>query len=297
MIAFGCIISEPEAYRRYAEPGIALARESDSRVYPFATVGTIGRSYNLLLESAAACEDLEGLVIVHPHAQLDDRDLTAKVRAAFADPEVAVLGVVGAREVRSIGWWEGSVSAGPVVQRHAEFGGGELPAFAWTDPRPAPAEVDVVDGFVLVLSPWAVRNVPFDEGLMLGHGFDVDYCLQVRAAGRRVVTLDARVIEHRELDLIEDPELWIEAHIAMSRKWGADWPGPHPAESEWERRARRAEAENEAARTVAYSHRLGYDMRLDALKAELEALTATRSWRTTRPLRALNLWRRSRAAG
>ena len=53
----------------------------------------------------------------------------------------------------------------------------ELPPYART------GEVDTVDGFVLALSPWAVRNVRFDESLGQLHGYDFDFCLQVRAAG------------------------------------------------------------------------------------------------------------------
>lgn len=292
MIAFGCVVSEPEAYRRYAEPGIALAREPDSRVYPFAAVGTLGRSCNLLRESAAACEDLEALVILHPHAQLDDSSFTAKVRAALADPTVAVLGVAGGRG-EGLAWWRHGVSRGTVVQRHNDAGGGELDAFEWARPGPAPADVDAVDGFVLVLSAWAVRHVAFDERTILGHAFDVDYCRRVRAEGRRVATIDARVIEHRELELVEDLELWVEAHIALADTWTPDTE----AQIDWQRRARRAEAEREAARTIAYSRRLGHDMQLDRLRAQLDAMTATRSWRLTRPLRELNRLRRRDPAG
>src|SRR6185436_6906310 len=59
MIAFGTAMVDPEAYRRYARPGIELAREPDSEVYAFAAVGAISRSYNLVLEQVAAVEGLE----------------------------------------------------------------------------------------------------------------------------------------------------------------------------------------------------------------------------------------------
>ena len=58
-------------------------------------------------------------------------------------------------------------------------------ALAGPQRGPPPAEVDTLDGQLLVLSPWAVRNVRFDESLLLGHGYDLDFCLQVRAAGRK----------------------------------------------------------------------------------------------------------------
>ena len=97
--------------------------------------------------------------------------------------------------------------------------GEERPPYART------GEVDTVDGFVLVLSPWTVRNVRFDESLGQLHGYDFDYCLQVREAGRKVVTADFQVIHHHSLDLVSDPETWIEAHMRVAEKWDGRMPG------------------------------------------------------------------------
>ena len=49
----------------------------------------------------------------------------------------------------------------------------------------APGEVDSIDGFVMVLSLWAVRNLRFDESLGKLHGYDFDICMQAKAATRR----------------------------------------------------------------------------------------------------------------
>jgi hypothetical protein len=294
MIAFGCMVSEPEAYRRYAEPGIRLASEPDSVVYAFASVASIGRGYNLLLEAAARRDDLEALVIVHPHTKIADPRFADKARQALGDPEVGVAGCAGAAQVTGIAWWEGKVSCGRITQRYNEYGGGELDAYRWTDPERPPADVDTVDGLLLVLSPWAVRNLRFDEGLLYGHGFDLDLCLQVTAAGRKVVTFDAALVEHRSLDLVSDPELWIEGHIAVARKWGERLHGPTGDEAAWRRRARRAEAEREAARTVAYFRKLANDTRVEELQRRFDEATRSRAWRLTKPLRDVNLWRRSR---
>lgn len=302
MIAFGCSVSEPEPYVRYAGPGIRLAAEPDSAVLVFAAMDTLARSYNLLLDSAAGREDLEALVILHPHAEIADRDLCAKVRSALSDPEVAIVGCAGATAVRSIAWWEGEVSRGEVTSVYTDYGGGSFPAFSWATVRPAPAEVEAVDGFLLALSPWAVRNLRFDERLALGHGYDVDLCLQARGAGRRVVTADLRVREHRSLDIVSDAEMWVESHIAVARKWGdalnGGTGGWDQAESEESARqwARRAEAERECARAVAYFRRLGYDARIEALERSLTAVTSSPAWRLTEPLRRVNKWRRDRAA-
>jgi hypothetical protein len=287
MIAFGSAITEPEAYRRYAERGIRVAAEPHSEVYAFAAVGTVARSYNLLLDAAAARDDLEALVIVHPYAEIADPELCGKLRAALRDPAVAVVGCVGATGVRSLAWWEGSVSAAPVVHRYVERGGGELPGFTWASPERPLGEVDAVAGFLLGLSPWAVRNVRFDEALRLNYGFDVDYCLQARAAGRTVVTADLRVVYHHSLDLIGDLDMWVESHIRFAEKWDVEALD----DAAWKRRARRAEAEREAARAIGYSNMLVADARVAGLERALADATGSASWRITAPLRRLNALR------
>lgn len=293
MIAFGCSISEAEAYRRYSLPGINLACESDSRVLAYAAVDTVARSNNLLLDAAAREPDLEALVLVHPHAEIADRDFCAKLRSALIDPDVAVVGCAGARPVSTIAWWEGAIAAGSVTHRYNEMGGGELPAFSWAPRHPAPAEVDAVDPWILALSPWAVQHLRFDEELVLGHGVEIDLCWAAVAAGRKVAVADFAVVEHRGIELIKDLELWIESHIAVARKW-AGKAEAEGAEIDWRARARRAEAEQQATRAIAYFERLGYDARVEALERELEQATATLSWRVTKPLRSFNSWRRRR---
>jgi hypothetical protein len=291
MIAFGVSITEPEPYRRYAEPGIRAAAEPDSEVHAFAAVGPISRTYNLLLDVAGRRDDLEALVLVHTHTEIADPGFAAKVRAELADPRVAIVGAAGATGVRSIAWWEGAITPSATLHAYEEHGGGELPAYSWAQTRAPAGEVDAVDGSLLILSPWAVRNLRFDEAL-IGHGFDLDVCLQARAAGHTVVATDLRVIQHRALDMIGDPEIWVESHQRVARKWLGRMPDGEPETVDWKARARRAEAEREAARAVTYSKALGSDARVLTLERELEAATSTLSWRVTSPLRRINHLRR-----
>ena len=288
MIAFGSAIVDPDAYIRFARPGIQAAAEPHARVFAFEAVGSVCRSNNLLLDAAAGLDDLEALVLVEQQVEILDVDLCAKVRTALADPDVAVAGAMGARGVSGLAWWEGRISMGDVHVRFDEHGGGTLPAGSWTNVFPAPAEVDAVDGRLLALSPWAVRNLRFDEELQLGYGYDVDFCRQARAAGRKVVTADVRAVQHRSLELVKDRELWVEGHIALADKWD---PGD---ERNWKARARRAEAERDAARTMSYSAATRVDAEVKSLERELEAMTSSRSWRVTAPLRAINRWRHRR---
>jgi hypothetical protein len=297
MIAFGSAITRPEIYRACAEPGIRRAAEPGAVVYDLPAVGSIFRSYNALLDRAAALDDLEALVLTHQDAEITSADLCSTIRATLADPQVGVMGCAGAIGVRSIAWWEASVTLSSFVNRYTEHGGGDLEAFSW-DWSEAPAyartgEVETLDGFVLVLSPWVVRNLRFDEELGGFHGYDLDFCLQVREAGRKVVTADFRAIHHRPLEMVPDQREWIDAHIRVAEKWHGRIPGIGDAPGSWRERALRAEAERDAALTAARSTAL----EIDALEAMLRrTLVETRtsiSWRLTAPLR---LFRRAAPA-
>lgn len=295
MIVFGSSMTDPEAYRRWARPGIRMAAEPDSEIYAFAAVGSICRSYNLMLDTAAKVEDLEALVLVQQEVEILDPDLCRKVREALSDPEVGAVGPIGATGVKSIAWWEGDISAAPVRLRYQRFGGGEIPAFSWKPHEPPPAEVDSLDGRLLVLSSWAVRNLRFDESLSLGFGYDLDLCLKVREAGRRLMTADLPIAIHtRSLRVVKDLDLWIEGHITALQRMEDRLPRTGAADGGWKERARRAEAAREAARTLVYSTEHQVDAEVLPLERELDELVESRSWRLTEPLRRFNKWRSRR---
>ncbi len=297
MIVFATSITSVEGYEQHAAPGIRRAAESDSEVWAFASAGSIFRSYNLLLDRAAELDDLDALVLVHQDAELVDTDFGAKVRQALSDPDVGVVGCVGAVGVRSIAWWEGSVTWASFTHRYGELGGGDLPGFAWLADEAPPyaqlGEVDTVDGFVLVLSPWVVQNIRFDESLGQLHGYDFDFCLQVRAAGRKVVTANLRAIHHHNLDLVSNPNTWIEAHIRVAEKWDGRMPGVGKGGGDWKRRARVAEAEAEMWRAASRSTDLQSDARKLQFERNLAEMTESLSWRITAPLRVANALRRA----
>jgi hypothetical protein len=227
------------------------------------------------------------------------RGFCEKVRHALSDPEVGVVGCVGAIGVRSIAWWEGSVALASFLHRYEEHGGGDLPAFSWwwdeAPPYARTGEVDTLDGFLLVLSPWVVRNIRFDESLGQLHGYDFDFCLQVRKAGRKVVTADFRAIHSHALRPFSDPEPWIKAHMVIAEKWGGRMPGVGEAPGTWKQRARRAEAERDAARTIDYSNAMLTEARIHELERAIAEAKASISWRITAPFRLVSrLLRRSR---
>jgi hypothetical protein len=278
VIVFGTAVTDPETYDRCAAPGIQRAAEPDSVILAHQTAGSLFRNYNLLLDMAREHEDLEALVLVHQDAELDDLDFASKIREALRDPDVAIVGCVGAVGVRSIAWWQGAVTWASVTHRYEEYGGGDTEAAGW-DPGKLPSyaqtgEVDSVDGVVMVLSPWAVRELRFDESLGNLHGYDFDFCMQARAAGKKVVTADFHVIHHHALELINDAEAWTQSYIRLVEKWNGQMPdtGADP-----EQRALRAEAEAACARGISVSNQLrnqAIRRQMARLEGELEQTRA-----------------------
>ncbi len=290
MIAFASSITKPEVYRRCARPGIERAAEPGSEIVAMPSVGSIFASYNVLLEQFAAREDLDALVLVHQDAEIVDSDFCQVARGALEDPDVGLVGCVGAVGVRSIAWWEASVTCASFINRYEEHGGGDLASFSWAwSEAPAYArvgEVETLDGFVLVLSPWVVRNIRFDESLGQFHGYDLDLCLQVRAAGRKVLTAGFRAIHHRQLEMVPDPEQWIDAHMKVADKWDGQM-GIGTGAGTWRQRARRAEADTDAAYVIAYMNGIESVARVRELERALDVTTSSISWRLTAPLRLL----------
>jgi GT2 family glycosyltransferase len=213
MIAFGCSVISPDTYNRFAGPGLERAREPDSPLFVHAAASSVARGCNLLFDRAAALPDLEALVIVHQDAEIIDPGICTKLRAAFADPAVGVVGCVGAVGVRDIAWWDGTVTWTSAPYRYGEQGGGELcwPREHSAAPR-APGEVESLYGVLMAFSPWVVRSLRFDESFGLLHGYDFDICAQVREAGRKVLAADIALAHHHSLDLVGNVEMWVEAH-------------------------------------------------------------------------------------
>jgi hypothetical protein len=153
-------------------------------------------------------DDLEALVLLHEDVELFDPAFGVRVRAALADPDVAVVGAVGARGVRSLAWWEGEMAGGVAESRGSIFHG-------FTN-----VEVDSVDGLMLVLSPWAVRHLRFDTETFSGfHAYDLDICFSARAAGKRVVVADLPLMHHTKGGY-GDKAAWDAANAAFQAKWG-----------------------------------------------------------------------------
>ena len=221
------------------------------------------------------------------------------MRAALADPDVGIVGCAGAIGVRNIAWWDGSVTFASFLHKYEEYGGGEILGSTWdmtqAPPQAHTGEVDVIDGFMMGLSPWVVENIRFDENLGQLHGYDFDICQQVRTAGKKVVTEHIRVTHHHSLELIGDVEGWIAAHMRVAEKWDGELSPAASIPGTWKERARWAEARCDAAMMQANAAELSRDAAVLDLRRHLEAVEQSTSWKLTKPLRLLKALFRGQA--
>lgn len=225
MIAFGVPILDEELYRRWAGPSIAALVEPDSIVIRKRGYDSIQEPYNEILAEAAEREDLEAVVLLHEDTWIDEPKLPQLIRWHFRDPTVGVIGAIGARGVSSMAWWHDTELLGAVTTaRHSS-----VPTVYSTGPQIA----DVVDGYLLIVSPRVARTVRFDQqGNEDFHGYDIDFCSRVRARGFSVI-VDDFATEH--FSTAGDPasagfgrayarweQTWNPA------RWPAEWRGSAP---------------------------------------------------------------------
>lgn len=144
------------------------------------------RSIPEMIARADACsaQPLEGYILIHEDTEVRDPNVAHKLRYAFKDPEIGVVGTYGATGVTGLDWWLGT-QKGRYPVPAARYGDG------------GDRTVDCVDGHFMAISPWCAHNVAYDAENFYGfHGYDVDYCFEVRKAGKLVVVADIDVWHH-----------------------------------------------------------------------------------------------------
>jgi hypothetical protein len=220
VIAFACCVASQEIFRTRCLPGMQRVAEPDFLFGELTTETSIFEAYNEALEHFAAVGELEALVLLHQDTELLDSGFCSVVRETLSDPAVALVGAIGARDVRSLAWWEGTM-AGRVIDTRAPLD------YGFEHPQ-----VDSVDGLLMILSPWAVRNLRFDADTYTGfHAYDVDFGLTVRAAGRKTVVADLGVMHHTldgddpDYSGFGDKDAWLAADVKFRAKWGLGGAG------------------------------------------------------------------------
>ena len=77
------------------------------------------------------------------------------------------------------------------------------------------------------------------------------------------MTADFRAVHHRPLDMVPDPQEWIDAHIRVADKWDGKM-GVGAGVGSWKQRARRAEADASAARLIGHMRGIAREARCES---------------------------------
>jgi len=182
VIAYAVCIGSPEKYNTICLPGLQRVVQPDDLVIEAVHDRSIFAAYNEVLDAVRDREDLEALVLLHEDTEVTDPRFREILLDQLTDPEIAIVGTVGARGIAGLAWWDADCY-GRVQETRGmiDFGGGTH-------------DVDTVDGLVMGLSPWALRNLRFDDDAYEGFdAYDADICAQARAAGKRVVVTELPV--------------------------------------------------------------------------------------------------------
>lgn len=168
----------------------------------------IATAYNSILDEVSETPGLDGVLLIHDDVELRDPEVFTKLRHRFADPVVGLVGVIGARRVKSLRWWDWD-KRGRVSETR-----GVLDFGRFDD------EVDCVDGLFLAIAPAVARTVRFDDVTFPRFdGYDVDYGFQVRRAGYTVRLVEVDLHHHTKATFADEVE-FERALRAFSGKWG-----------------------------------------------------------------------------
>lgn len=226
MLGFGVAIGSEEKYERFALPGIERHRDPEAPLVEVRGRRSIFSAYNEILDELYEDERVEAAAILHEDTEIRDERFEEKVRWALNDPLTAIVGTIGAVGVQGIDWWVHDYGIGSTVLEPidpAVLYETELLEGSEVSGMGSSGEVDMVDGYLLVFSRWAMAELRFDEEGMGGpgfHGYDADICFQARERGRKVVAVTMDVAHHRNsVGPSHYREDWLRAQIAFRRKW------------------------------------------------------------------------------
>ena len=289
MIAFGTSIAEPDAYR-------ALRRAGHPRRPPSPTPRCSPSPRSASIAAATTCcsrpppryDDLEALVHRAP-ARRDHRPATSARRSArrWPIPTSASSAASAATGVRSIAWWEGAVTAAPVSTSYPEYGGGELAGVRLGRARPRRRRRSTPWPGSCSCSRPGRAQPPLRRGACSSTTATTSTSAARRArAGRSVAVADLGVTYHHRSSSSGPRRLDRGAHAAGREV------GPQEPTRSWKTRARRAEAEREAARAVSHAHSLAQRPVIAVRNAAVDEVTGSPHGALTEPLRRVNHWRR-----
>ncbi len=176
---YGACVGSWDRINRWVAPAAG-----DAEFIGLAGQPSLATAYNRILDLFAADHD-GPVVLLHDDLQIVDPQFEAKAFEVLAEqPDVALVGVAGGvAEDAGLAWWEG-----PTIGHQATD--------AMTlDFGQRTGEVAVLEGSVLVFSPWAVRHLRYDTAYQGFYSADT-VALAARRAGKSLWVADIDTHHH-----------------------------------------------------------------------------------------------------
>lgn len=207
-IIYGCAVSDWGKFRQHIEDRIPEGR-------PVITVWrapTIAMAYNAILDGARWSHP-EAVILLHDDLEMRSGLVESTLLGALTD--AGVVGVIGAQNVHQLDWWAGDIYG------RQETDSGWVSGASADGPDPLGVEVDAVDGSIMALSSHVAEVYRFDDRYDGFHGYDVDFCSQVRQDGIRVRVVDAPTHHHTTLGFKSSAihASWLRAYNTYRAKW------------------------------------------------------------------------------
>jgi len=205
-IAYGCCVGSWDKFQRNVVPVVG------DREHPLMTLSgqtSIAVAYNTILEAFEGRRDLDALILLHDDLEIADPQAAEKFLAALADPDVALVGVAGGGKGNGLAWWTDN----PV--------GHQLTDSMMIDFGPRTGDVAILEGSILVFSPWAIKNLRFSEEFPGFHGYDA-IAQQAWARKKRCTVVDVDTYHHSRVGF-KSPESeadWVRWNESFMRRWG-----------------------------------------------------------------------------
>jgi hypothetical protein len=203
-VTFGCCVGSWEKFAANVGP-----HTWDFPVVALAGQSSIARAYNQILNIIhdspwRHCP----LVLQHDDLEITDPLAVDKILEAADNPDVALIGVAGGSADKGLPWWESD----PI--------GHQLTDSGLLDFGDRSGTVDLIEGSLMVFTPWAVTNLRFDETYLGYHGYD-EVAMQAKTAEKYAVVIDLDTHHHTTLGFrsAESEAVWHEANTRFHQKW------------------------------------------------------------------------------
>jgi hypothetical protein len=204
VIAFGVCVGSWDKLQKFVIPHVG-----DWPLIGVSGQTSIASAYNAILAACRYKRPVDYLILQHDDLEITDPLYASKFLAAISEPDVALVGVAGGRSDAGLAWW----NRDPI--------GHQLTDSMMIDFGQRSGEVDLLEGSILALSPWAISNLHFDQHLSGFHGYD-EIAAQARWRGKKAVVIDVDTHHHTNVGFkSRDSEAeWLRGDQYFREKWG-----------------------------------------------------------------------------